>query len=91
MGIKCQLSTRSVPSGLAAMCTLRAMTPPKTVHINVQEKAFYLHQTDNGLNFELYFCSGFFFVVILQQLEEQIDHFAVLVCVLVFCALSVLS
>lgn len=64
MGIKCQLSTRLVPSGLAAMCTLRAMSPPKTVHINVPEKAFYLHQTDNGLNFELYFCSGFFFLLL---------------------------
>lgn len=72
MGIKCQLLTRSVPSGLAAMCTLRAMTPPKTVHINVQEKAFYLHQTDNGLNFELYFCSGFFLLLFYSNWRSRL-------------------
>lgn len=53
------------------------MTPCKIVHINVPEKAFYLHQRDNGLNFVL--------VTVPQLLEEQIDHFAVLVCAGVLC------
>lgn len=68
------------------------MTPHKTVHINVPEKAFYLHQRDNGPNFVpfFFFNSGGFFITVLQLLEEQTDHFAVLVCVLVFCALSML-
>lgn len=56
MGFKCWLLTRFIPSDWLQSCTLRViMTPHKTVHINVPEKAFYLHQRDNGPNFVPFF------------------------------------
>lgn len=60
------------PQDWLQCCTLRAMTPPKTVHINVPEEAFYLHQTDNGRKFELYFCSGFFLLLFYSDWRSRL-------------------
>lgn len=72
VGIEYHFLRRFIPAGLAACCTLRAMTSCKTVHINVLEKAFYLHQADNGLNFPaLILLNTFFFFLVLQQLDNS--------------------
>lgn len=84
MGIKYHFLIRFIPIGLPACCTLRAMTPYKTVCINVAEKAFYLHQADNGLYFPSLFLLStflfpfFFFCFCLQQLDnsgESLYHY----------------